>query len=74
MKKIKAQALTGTEETTLETTFYEVTSKVESIPDRYNKVFIVDQPGIGGLEITEADYLARFGPGKFVTVTISKTI
>ena len=35
------------------------------MPDRYNKVFLVDQPGIGGLEITEADYLARFGPGKF---------
>ena len=31
--------------------------------ERYNKVFIVDQPGIGGLEITETGYLARFGPG-----------
>ena len=64
MKKINAKAQIGTEETTLNTTFFDVTSKIESMPERYNKVFLADQPGIGGLEITEADYLARFGPGK----------
>ena len=63
LKKIDAKIKTGTVETTKKTTFFDVTSKVDSIPDRYNKVFIVDQPGIGGLEITEADYLTRFGPG-----------
>ena len=64
LKKIDQSAQTGTVETTKESTFYDVTSKVDSIPDRYNKVFIVDQPGIGGLEITEAGYLTRFGPGE----------
>ena len=24
----------------------------------------VDQPGIGGLDIKEAEYLSRFGPGE----------
>ena len=28
-------------------------------------MYVVDQPGIGGLEITEAGYLAQFGPGHF---------
>ena len=63
MKKIEGKAQIGTQETTFETTFFDVTSKVESIPQRYNKVFLCDQPGIAGLEVTEADYLARFGPG-----------
>ena len=63
LKQIDEKAETGTQETTLKTTFYDVTSKVDSLPDRYNKVFIVDQPGIGGLKITEANYLAKFGPG-----------
>ena len=56
---------TGAVETTKQTAFYEITSKCENKPIRYNSVFIVDQPGIGGLEITEAGYLARFGPGHF---------
>ena len=50
-------------ETISRTTFYDVTSKIESMPDRYNKVFIADQPGIDGLKVTETDYLTRFGPG-----------
>ena len=49
----------------METEFFEITQKVKNKPDRYNKVFLVDQPGIGGLEINEAGYLARFGPGHF---------
>ena len=28
-------------------------------------MFLVDQPGIGGLKITEAAYLEKFGPGHF---------
>ena len=54
---------TGTHETTKETAFYDITSKIVQKPVRYGKVFICDQPGIGGLEITEASYLKQFGPG-----------
>jgi len=57
-------AVTGTNETTKETAFYDITKTIVQKPDRYNKVFICDQPGIGGLEITEAIYLQQFGPGK----------
>ena len=57
-------AATGTNETTKETAFYDITSKIVKKPDRYDKVFICDQPGIGGLEVTEASYLQQFGPGK----------
>jgi len=28
-------------------------------------VFLVDQPGIGGLKVNEAAYLETFGPGHF---------
>ena len=28
----------------------------------------VDQPGIGGLNIKEAEYLSRFGPGKVIFI------
>ena len=57
-------AATGTNETTKVTAFYDITSKIVQKPDRYDKVFICDQPGIGGLEVTEASYLKEFGPGK----------
>ena len=60
---IDGDAQTGTQETTLETTFFDITSKMDSLPDRYQRVFIADQPGIGGLQVTEADYLAKYGPG-----------
>lgn len=53
----------GVNETTTETAFYDITDKVTTKPERYGKVFLCDQPGIGGLEITEAGYLANFGPG-----------
>ena len=59
------RALTGAVETTMKTTFFEVTQKVISKPRRYNEVFLVDQPGIGGLQITEAGYLANYGPGLY---------
>ena len=64
-KGISAKANTGAQETTLETHFFDVTSKIDSMPERYKNVFFCDQPGIGGLKVTEADYLAKFGPGKF---------
>ena len=56
-------AATGCNETTKKTAFYDITEKISNKPDRYDKVFICDQPGIGGLEITEAGYLNQFGPG-----------
>ena len=64
--KIDGDAKTGTQETTLETTFFDITSKMDSLPDRYQRVFIADQPGIGGLQVTEADYLAKYGPGNLI--------
>ena len=60
-----ALAKTGTVETTLSTSFYDITSKIEN-KHGYKNVFLVDQPGIGGLHVTEADYLADFGPGKAI--------
>ena len=62
---IANRAATGSVETTKETAFFNITDKVVKKPARYDQVFIVDQPGIGGLEITEAGYLAKFGPGEF---------
>ena len=56
---------TGTEETTKETGFYKITTTVQNIPPRYTEVFLVDQPGIGGLRIKEAGYLTKYGPGHF---------
>ena len=56
-------AATGTHETTRTTAFYDLTNQIVQKPSRYDKVFICDQPGIGGLEVTEASYLRRFGPG-----------
>ena len=63
--KLGNVAKTGANETTMETAFYNITEKVENKPDRYENVFVCDQPGIGGLTITEAGYLNDFGPGNF---------
>ena len=63
---LQIAAKTGTNETTTETAFYDITSKIVQKPDRYGKVFLCDQPGIGGLKITEAKYLSKFGPGKHI--------
>ena len=41
----------------------EITGQVRNLPRRYKKVFLVDQPGIGGNEIGSVNYLARFGIG-----------
>ena len=62
---VNASASTNFNECTKETEFFDITGKVKNKPDRYNEVYVVDQPGIGGLEITEAGYLAKFGPGHF---------
>ena len=62
---IDARAKTGFNECTKTTESFRITDKVLNVPDRYNDVLIVDQPGLGGLEINEAGYLAKFGPGHF---------
>ena len=58
-------AETGITETTKETGFYKVTNKVVHKTNRYNDVFLVDQPGIGGFKIKEDGYLKKYGPGHF---------
>lgn len=51
-----------------QTTFYEITDKITGKPERYDKVFLCDQPGIGGLNRDNMDdglvYFSKFGPGK----------
>lgn len=60
-----ATAKTSTEECTKQTAFYPITSKIENKPPQFGEVFLSDQPGIGGLQIKEAGYLEKFGPGHF---------
>lgn len=62
---IITKAKRGVNECTIETEFFDITNNISNKPDRYDKVFLCDQPGIGGLKITEAGYLANFGPGHF---------
>merc|ERR1719436_1039020 len=62
---IITKAKRGVNETTIKTAFIDITDTITNKPDRYDKVFLCDQPGIGGLKITEAGYLANFGPGHF---------
>lgn len=63
--KMKDLAVTGVNETTKETKMFDITDRIMSLPPIYKKVFLCDQPCIGGLEIQEAGYLAKFGPGYF---------
>ena len=58
---------TGSVETTKETAYLDITSVIVNKPEKYGKVFLCDQPGIGGLEITEAGYLQDFGPGTSIS-------
>ena len=66
MRKAKLELVTkrGSVEVASETTFFDITQKTKNIPERYNRVFICDQPGIGGLEVIENDFLKNYGPGK----------
>ena len=57
------KAETGAFECTLESQFIDITRLVTNLNPPYERVFIVDQPGIGGRTILEADYLRKFGPG-----------
>lgn len=72
--KLNLSAETGVNETTKVTRMFDITEKIKSLPIQYKKVFLCDQPGIGGLEIKEAGYLAKFGPGKLTIVGIQKLI
>ena len=57
---------TGSVECTKETAYLDITDAIIKKSEMYGKVFLCDQPGIGGLEITEAGYLQEFGPGTSV--------
>ena len=57
------KAETGAFECTLEPQFIDITRLVTNLKSPYKNVFLVDQPGIGGKTILEADYLRKFGPG-----------
>ena len=63
------KALTGDFECTLETQFIDITALVRNLKPPYKNVFLVDQPGIGGRIILEADYLQEFGPGKYMVTS-----
>ena len=63
--KIRERSVCGVVETTKETTFFDITQKIKTFPAGYDQVFLVDQPGIGGSKVTEAEYLEKFGPGRF---------
>lgn len=55
---IKDRAATGSSETTVKTEFFDITKHVDLTScEDIEEVFLVDQPGIGGLEITENEYL-----------------
>ena len=68
------RAKTGSEETTLLTEFFEITAAVQFLSSSYERVFLVDQPGIGGRKIREANYLQKFGPGSFPLWILLKSI
>ena len=57
------KAKTGCEETTLKTEFFDI-SEACVLPEGFKKVYLVDQPGIGGYKIREAKYLQNYGPGE----------
>lgn len=59
------KADTGVNETTKDTAFYDITDTIIDDSHGYDYVFLVDQPGIGGKDITESNYLQKYGPGHF---------
>ena len=59
-------AKTGTVETTMDTQFFDLTQHIRNLPKRYKKVFLADQPGIGGQQVGSMDYLSTYGIGKMI--------
>ena len=64
------KAETGAFECTLIPQFIDITRLVKNLNPPYKSVFLVDQPGIGGKTILEADFLRKFGPGFYYLLTI----
>jgi len=65
LKNVK-KAKTGTTETTIDTSFFDVTQAFnEVLTPLTTHVFFVDQPGIGGAKINRAGYLEKFSPGHY---------
>ena len=56
---------TGCVEQTEKSQFFDITSIVKNIPDGYDRVFLVDQPGLGGIKVDDKEYLRTFGPGHY---------
>ena len=60
-------------ETTKKPQFFDITTAVEIMPFEVSSVFLVDMPGIGGMNISRAGYFETYGPGHFdVTFVIGK--
>jgi len=57
----------GATETTVETDFYDITNVVKSLcpGQEIPKVFLCDQPGIGGIKISAQSYFETFTPGHY---------
>ena len=72
--KLPGRVETDLVECTKDTAYLEITDAIINKPEKYGKVFICDQPGIGGLEITEAGYLQDFGPGSFINTLKSTSL
>ena len=49
----------------MEPHFFDISAKIETKPPGISKIFLVDMPGIGGLQINAAGYFLKFGPGHF---------
>ena len=64
--KAGPRAKVGTVETTLDSQFFDLTQHIDNLPKRYKKVFLVDQPGIGGQQVRSMDYLSTYGIGKMI--------
>ena len=61
---------TGCVEQTEISQFFDITSAVDGFDKRISlqgcdKVFLVDQPGLGGIKVDDKGYLRNFGPGHF---------
>ena len=73
-QKIKGKggprAKTGTVETTIDAQFFDLTQHIDNLPKRYKKLFLVDQPGIGGQQVGSMDYLSTYGIGKMLVTLL----
>ena len=60
-----SRAQSGLVETTIRPSFYDITAKIDTKPPGTEHIFLVDMPGIGGLNVNSAGYFRNYGPGHF---------